>query len=120
MLGLGPIFRTIRGTLESRRLDEKKARLKSLARRGPLSLSPEAFRPCAELRLGVAEREVADAADRPRLEEEIVRRFENIRKRGLEAMMEQAAAEPVTRDEMTRLVHTLDQYARAAQAEIEQ
>lgn len=120
MLFLGPIIKTIRGISRNSKLEQKKLRLQALTKGGPLSLVPKSFRPCAEVRLRVAECAIADTAGRPGLEAEAVRLFEDVRNRGLEAMMNQAATEPVTRDEMIRLVHTLDEYARAAQAEIEQ
>lgn len=119
MAGLGALIRTIRGITEGQKLTRQKDELGQMAEDDVLSLVPEPFRPCAELRLRVAQSDIAVTEVHEQLESAIVRSFEDIRKAGLNKMMEQASGEPVTRDEMVRLIHTLDEYARSANADIE-
>lgn len=113
---LGAIYKAIKGTIENVSIGSKLERMEKLAATDPLALVPEGFRPSAEIRLRLAESESMPTADS---REAFLNTFERIRKAGLEEMTDRAPTQTVTRDEMIRLVKTLDDYAKASHADIE-
>lgn len=118
MAGVGAAIRAIKGMLESRKLDSQKGDMGQMADGDVLSLVPESYRPCAELRLLNAEHGIAAPDEQARLAADITKMFEQIRKAGWEMMVEQASRELVTRYEMIRLLNTLNDYARASRSDI--
>ena len=120
MAGIGAIIRTFRGLAEGRKLNIQKDELGQLANNDVLSLVPESFKSCADLRFKIAQIDITAAKEQAQLNINAVNSFEDIRKAGLSKTMENASRETVTRDEMIRLIHTIDEFARSANASIEE
>ena len=114
----GPIIRTVRGVTEGWKLSDQIQGLEELSRREVTSLMPESYRQCAELRLAVARLGASHSADRGGSEQTVVDAFEAVRQGGLARMLDDSSKQPVTRDEMVRVVHSLDQLARALHEDV--
>ena len=116
MPGIGVAIRTVKGLYEGKVLEDRKSALLSLVKRDPLSLIPASYRPCAELRMKVAQ---ATTGIHKFAQGEIAKEFEKLREKGYRIMVEKASQEPATKDEIIRVVHTLNEFAGAAQSTIQ-
>lgn len=117
MIGIGAVVRTIVMWIQSNRLDRKIDSLTLLDAVDTMSLVPASYRQCAKIRLLQAQSGKAGAVD-TKIHSEFVSEFEATRKAAVERMMEQASKQTATKDEVIKLVHTLDEYARACQSDL--
>ncbi|MBM3496922.1 MAG: hypothetical protein FJX72_21765 [Armatimonadetes bacterium] len=116
--GLSAVIRAARGLADGRRLDREREALAPAAEQDVLALIPARYRDCARLRLLRAQCRTAPAHARPRLEAELVRSFDQVRKEALDTMMQQAEREAATKAEMIRLVHSFDDLADATRNDV--
>ena len=107
------------GGVQSKQLAEQVAALSNLASQNGISLIPPSFRKGAELRLMLAQARSPSLASQDRIAEQFLSQFETTRKAAVERMMEDASKQVATKDEIVKLVHTLDGYAKACQDDLE-
>lgn len=112
-----PIFGSIKilwNVIQLDKLDKQIADLTRLVSKDVLSLVPEPFRDCAKLRISVSQ-----SATDSNVADVVVSKYESIRKAALDRMMEEASGQSATKADVIKLEHTLADYARAAQNDLD-
>lgn len=117
--GLGAITRAITGWVQSQQLSNQIEALTQLASQDSLSLVPQSFRKCAELRLMLAQMDAKGTVNQKQMAKQFVSQFESVREEAVRRMMEDASNQTATKADIIKLVHTLEDYARACQGDLE-
>ncbi len=116
--GLGALIRMVRGVAEGMRLDAQLDKLKPTAGAGVLDLVPETFRDCARLRLLAAQHSIAPDNYKPYVGAELVQAYNEVREEAIGHVMADAERETATKADMVRLVHSMDELARATRTDV--
>jgi hypothetical protein len=109
-------IRLAKGTWQTRQLNRQIKAMGALVRREPFQLIPSGFRGAARVKLKAAQKRAGVKAIKAG---EIAHEAEVLRKETLQMVMQRAAQEPATKEDMARVVQTLDIFTKGAGEEIE-